>query len=198
MSSNSDGLPDLRQINKSEEIPLTDSDLNSLCPGVPITLFNALNDAGVTLDSILGAGDCGFVLFVQKEKPSLVSGHWLAAIRRASEGTVLLFDPYGGRSSPWNLNRTFISNRQLDALDQSEPHLDNLVKAAGLKPVYSTVRYQRMKEGVNTCGRHCVVRVLNREKSEEEYKEYISKFDEFGLNPDQAVTLITLERLEES
>lgn len=183
----------LNKVKSLEAVPLSETDMNKLCPGVPVTIFYDLQTK--TLDEVLGTNDCGIILFVESKEGANISGHWLAMIRRPSEGTVLLFDPYGGGRSPWNLDRTFVSNGTLNALHESAPYMDEIVQGAGLKPVYNKFRFQRMREGVNTCGRHCAVRVMNWDKSDDEYKSFIEHFSAMHMDPDEAVTFITQQKL---
>ena len=168
---------------------LTDSDLRKLLGrDIPITLYNDLE--GKSLGQIVDHSGRGIVLFVQKENSTMVEGHWLAVCRM--DDGVLIFDPYGGRQDPWFLNRTFVTERALDALDQEAPLLSSMVKASGLRPLFTGKRLQAMKEGIETCGRHCVVRLWNRHLSSAAYEKWLERQDD---NPDLTVCKQTYAKL---
>lgn len=149
---------------------LTDKDVHRLLPGVPLTLYSDLTDK--SLSSLLDSRGRGMILFVESEKSSTISGHWLA-VATQPDG-LLVFDPYGGRSQdPWYLDRKFISNRDEKALNESAPHLHKLITSAGIKPIYSTVRYQELQKGIDTCGRHCVVRLWHKDRDLKRYDSFM-------------------------
>lgn len=173
----------------SPSYALTQDDIQYLIPGITVTLYPDLD--GKTLDDLLDRSGRGMVLFVEHEDNDSIDGHWLA-LARQREG-LLMFDPYGGHAEPWFLDRTFVSDRTLKTLDEDAPKLDIIVKRANIKPIYSPTRYQRMVKGVDTCGRHCVVRLWNHEKNDSEYKMYLQSY---GEDYDKTVTDLTNARLK--
>lgn len=167
---------------------LSDSDLRALLPDIVITQYNELEDK--SLGQLLNDKGQGIILFVQEETRTVVSGHWLAICR--VQGGVLLFDPYGGKKDPWFLAHTWVSEEELDALDQETPILSEIVRKAGLRPVYNPDRLQKMKKGIETCGRHCVVRLWNQHQSSAEYSREIRAIDG---DPDLTVCRLTFDKL---
>lgn len=172
---------------------LTDKDVHKLIPGLPLTLYSDLPNK--TLGSLLDNRGRGLVLFVQDKDNSSVIGHWLAVATQPNG--LLVFDPYGGKEDPWYLDRKFISNRDQKALDETSPHLSTLIKNAGIRPIYSTERYQEMKKGIETCGRHCVVRLWHKDKDVQRYSRYMSnaRYLSGGASNDDIVTHWTDEVL---
>lgn len=169
---------------------LSQSDVQKLVPGITVTLYTEL--AGKSLAQLLDSKGRGMVLFVESETPLSISGHWLALIMQPSEGGLLIFDPYGGKVDPWYLDRTFVSARDLATLKESAPLLTDIVQSSGVRPLYSPIRYQQMKEDINTCGRHCVVRIWHQNKNNAEYDMYMRSF---GRPFDDVVTELTMQVL---
>lgn len=167
---------------------LSDTDLRALLPGVPITQYNELEDK--SLGNLIDQKGRGIVLFVQKETSRAVEGHWLG-LCRLNEG-LLAFDPYGGSRDPWYLDHTWSTSEQLDKLDQEAPILSRIIRHSGLQPVYNTVRLQVMKKGIETCGRHVVVRLWNQHMGTKEYAQWLKSEDG---NPDFTVCKLTYEKL---
>jgi hypothetical protein len=175
-------------LKKAYDTELSDDDLNALLPGIVITQYNELE--GKTLGNIVNDNGIGIVLFVQKETPTVTAGHWLAVGQR-SDG-VVLFDPYGGYRDPWFLGHTWVSNKTLKALDQDRPLLSSIITASGMRPLYNEHRLQKMAPGIDTCGRHCVVRLWNLHMDNDEYANWLI---EEGWNPDKTVTEMTFAKL---
>lgn len=167
---------------------LTDADMEILLPHTPITKYGDLQ--GKSLGHILDHEGRGIIFFAETETGSSLSGHWLA-VARQPDG-VLLFDPYGGTEDPWFLDHTWVSARTNKSLDQTGPFLQQLVQASGLRPLYNKHRLQRMKEGINTCGRHCVVRLWHSTLDSDAYAELLHA--EHG-NPDMTVAKLTYDKL---
>lgn len=167
---------------------LSDQDLHTLLPGVPITQYNELE--GKAFGELVDARGRGIIFFVQKEEPRVIEGHWLALLRQ--DDGVLLFDSYGGTKDPWYLASRWVSKRALEDLDQDAPVLADIVRASGLRPLYNPVRLQRMKEGISTCGRHCVVRLWHQDLQGEEYAHWLKAEDD---DPDYTVCALTYPAL---
>jgi hypothetical protein len=173
--------------------PLSNADLNFLLPTVPITTYARFAEYP-PLTSVVDSAGRGLVLFVSHVKGSTLTGHWLAILLRREHGTVLLFDPYGGKRDPWGLNHGFVrSRRVLSDLGEETPLLVPYFAQLGFKAVFNTTRDQEMALHIGTCGRHCVVRLWHMSMPDEEYDTWVHGFDE---SPDVVVTQLTDERLE--
>lgn len=183
------------EVKKSKRYPLSNTDINALLPGVPISTYARFGDAP-PLDTVLDAHGRGIVLFVKSMEGGVMNGHWLAIVAR-SDSTVLLFDPYGGRTDPWGLDHGFVDGgaAELSELGESRPLLAPYFERRGYKPVYNTTRLQVMSSDIGTCGRHCVVRLWRANTGDAEYKEWITGF---GVKPDEVVTRLTDDALDAS
>lgn len=176
---------DIRKVIQRE---LSDKDIRVLLPGVPITQYGDLDNKN--LSNIIDGKGRGIIFFVEQETPSSLNGHWLAVIRQ-NDG-VLLFDPYGGRKEPWYLDHTWVQARNLKRLHEDKPLLVGIVQRSGYKILYNEHRLQSMTKGVETCGRHCVVRCWNSGVDSDHYANWLIRQDG---NPDVTVSKLTYEKL---
>lgn len=169
---------------------LSDTELKKLCPGCPITEYSDVDEKD--LAECLGSSGRGFVLFVEEDSPDETTGHWLALSRRG--GTVEMFDPYGahGRGDPWFLDHTFIPPASLRALHEGMPTLQQWIHEHGFVPTANPYRFQVMKPGINTCGRHSAYRLMNSDLDIHGYKELVTaECAKQACTPDVLVTRIT-------
>jgi len=67
------------------------------------------------------------------------------------------------------------------------------MRKSGLPIYYNTHAFQTERGDVNTCGRHCVARLLYGNKSLSQYKAII---DKTGLSPDDFVAGLTFMKLK--
>jgi hypothetical protein len=95
------------------------------------------------------------------------------------------FDPYGDRPEE-QLDE--LPQSRLEQLDESQPYLTNLMRRSGLPIYYNTHAFQKESGDINTCGRHCVARLMFKDKTLEQYKKII---DKSGLCPDKFVSGLT-------
>lgn len=173
--------------------PLSNDDISALLPGVPITLYPAFAD-DPPLAAVADAHGRGVVLFLDSVQGTSLGGHWLAFIIR--NRVAELFDPYGGTGDPWQLDRTFVRKGvpALVRLGQEHPLMVPYFKRHGFGIDPSETRLQLMKEGVGTCGRHCVVRLWRSNLTSDAYATWLTSFPQ--QPPDVVVTLLTDQVLD--
>ena len=115
-----------------------------------------------------------------------IYGHWCLLIEYAD--SFLFFDPYGGspQSQRELVNRTF----------HSYPYLIDLVEQRAELPLnWSKTQYQSKKEGVNTCGRHVLIRAIHQSKGNAEYREWMkAKCKKYKTDPDGVVTILSNQK----
>lgn len=164
---------------------LSDDDLERLLPGTPALQYSDLG--GKSLEQITDGDGNAVVLFVQEETPTEVVGHWLAVCRQPTG--VLLFDPYGSvKPDPWYRNSKELSKAELAETHQTRPVLEGIVRDAGFEPLFNRTGYQTDRKDVNTCGRHCVVRIWNAHLNN---ADYTAALYAAGDNADTVVTRLT-------
>ena len=83
-------------------------------------------------------------------------GHWCIIMRYAN--TVEWFDPYG--SNPTH-TLNFISRAMNKKLDNTKSDITDLIKTVQSpdKFIYNKTAFQAEADGVNTCGKHCLLRL---------------------------------------
>lgn len=124
-------------------------------------------------------GRC-MVLFLTN---SPTEGHWCCMLRK--EKGIEFFDPYG--ESPDEVVDG-LSKSKLEQLDMTSPYLTRLLKASGIPVYYNSHQFQKDKEGVNTCGRWCVVRCFYAPYSLEQFKHVV---DSSNMTGDDFVSALT-------
>lgn len=133
-----------------------------------------------TLQDLLKPFNCVIFLYMSSHN----YGHYCALWQ--NEPHVLHFyDPYGVYIDK-QLN--FISSKKNKELGQEIKHLSELIlKDQSIKTIYvNHHKFQKLKKGVNTCGRHVLVRTLLRNLSEKEYEKLFK-----GKDADRVVVKVT-------
>ena len=178
---NSDGPP-----TKAQETALSGADMKKLLPHVPITVYADLLTSPV--DELFDAKGRCVVLFVAHDDPKGgADGHWLGLLRKG--GVLEFFDPYGGTHDPWYFDRT-LSGGASDGPTPS-PIAKALCTKLGVQPEFNKHRFQVLESGMNTCGRHCVVRLQKHQLSFPEYKNWMDAQCSSDITPDDVVTQLT-------
>ena len=101
------------------------------------------------IDDVFGNNDF-VVLLIQVRKNY---GHWVAILKYPENKTIELFDSYKGTIDN---ELSYVSATQKKLLGETRPYLSELIKESGWKQVVSPYRFQELKDGINTCGRHVV------------------------------------------
>jgi hypothetical protein len=92
-----------------------------------------------------------YAILLYESSPN--NGHWTGIMRYNNQ--VEYFDPYGGKPDA-PLHWVDANTRQ--QLGEGNPLLSQML--AQVPHCHNTVRYQKMKQGINDCGRHTVHRIL--------------------------------------
>lgn len=106
-------------------------------------------------------------------------GHWVAVIK-VNDNLIEFFDPLSSKPDrEWK----FISDEY-----KKKPYLSYLMKESPYNLSYNQYKFQKNKKGINTCGRHCALRIILKNYSLEQYKKFLTnkKYD-----PDFMVTVLT-------
>lgn len=116
------------------------------------------------------------VMLYPLESPMV--GHWVCIFKN-KDGDYSYFDPYGEPPEETKKDLPVEKQKELGIYeDILIPLLKKSAEKRGKGVVYSVVPYQKLKPGINTCGRHCVVRLAFHEASDEEYKKILDKMKE--------------------
>jgi len=170
-------------IEEIKEYPLGDSDLkNILGQNIKIISYPDLANYNNIDDIFDNEGRC-IILFLTENE---YTGHWLC-MHKDNEGIIHYFDPYGRGVDK---DKNWLSRSKLQELHQDKPLLMNLLRGSGKKVYFNTYDFQLDKEGINTCGRHCAVRLLYKDLDLDDYRKMIQ---ESNLSPDAFVSKITFD-----
>jgi len=96
-----------------------------------------------------------FKIFLIEDKPN--SGHWVCLLRYGDN--IEFFDSYGeGIDEEFKYIPKFIKNM----LNQNKKYLTYLLANAPkkYKIIYNKIPYQELNDGVSTCGKWCILRIL--------------------------------------
>ena len=169
---------------KAEAYTLSDDDIRSLLGGnIEITPYSKIKDAqniGELFDSRGRA-----IIFYPQQSENV--GHWTAMIRDGRH--IEFFDPYG---EPPDAQKDGLSKNQLERMRMEHPDLTRLLEDSGCRVIFNKVQLQKMANDVQTCGRHCVCRLLYYRLPIGKYRQMIQKT---GMTPDEFVVAKTYNSL---
>lgn len=137
----------LNNVESIEKVSIGDNDIRYYLPDVPIIKYSDFQKYSSIDDLLPNAGS--MLVYLIEDSPN--SGHWCCICKRNNE--ILCFDPYGNKVDS-DLKWTDMKNRRL--LGQGESHLSNLLNKCNNVVKYNNIDYQSHKDGINTCGRHCL------------------------------------------
>jgi hypothetical protein len=168
------------------DYPLSNEDINALLePDTNIITYPMLKNYSNIQDIFDSQGR--FMLLYPTENER--TGHWVCLIDHGN--SIEFFDPYGeGVDDALQYSGGMNRRRQLET---DRPLLSNLLKKSGKKVIYNKYPFQIENDDIATCGRHCVMRLLHKDKSLKEYANMIKKS---GLLPDEYVSKITHKYLD--
>jgi hypothetical protein len=168
-----------------EQYPLSDADIHQLLtPDTRIFTYADLNSID-DIDQLFDSEGRAIMLFAT-ESPTV--GHWIALHKNGD--SIEYFDPYGLKPEE---TKKWLTEEELEALNQDEPLLTHLLKNSGYKVYYNSYPFQGKGGDINTCGRHAVVRLLFKDVDLDDYREIIKAT---GMSPDQFVSATTYALLK--
>jgi len=99
-------------------------------------------------------GDDAYVVILVQSKAN--NGHWVCLLQY-DDGTVEQFDSYSGKIDS---ELKYISEAQQELLGEDEPLLTQLITRSRCKTVWSKYRFQKLNDNIDTCGKHCLLRII--------------------------------------
>ena len=146
---------------------LTDAEVLELVKGkAKVVTYDQLRRYD-SIDQLLRPHGAVFLLYQQQKN----HGHWVALFKRENnKGNVEIefFDPYGFFPD----EQLFWTDKEVrQQLHHDYPHLTKLLYKSprNYDLIYNEHKFQKFGKGVNTCGRWCVHRLQNRDKSLQSY-----------------------------
>jgi hypothetical protein len=172
-------------LKAAREYCLSDEDVNTLLsPNTRIVVYTDLYRMNRMDDALDGLGRC--ILLLPVSSPT--SGHWVSLWK---EGDVLhYFDPYG--YPPETFREWIRPAGRAIGMGLRHQVLLELLKTSGYDVRINQFPYQRNRDDINTCGRHCVTRLMLKDYDAKAYHNIVAMSKK---SPDDFVTLFTLEQL---
>ena len=155
-------------INRLQHYPISDNDILKVLDTNVIKYSNL--QYVKKIDDIL-RNDSLVILIESNNSPV---GHWVCIVKH--NNTLSYFDSYGRPPDP---------DIYLDG-GNTDPYLSKLLLDSPYDLEYNEYDYQA--RGVSTCGRHCIVRIIMKDKSLEDYNEFMRSFKD----DDALVSAITM------
>lgn len=163
---------------------LSDGDIRRLLgSGIKITTYPDLHKVS-HINELFDRKGRAIIFFPQTDEQT---GHWTCMMKNGR--TIEFFDPYG---EPPDFQKDFVPKPLLERMKMSEPRLAELLLDSGYKIVYNKEQVQELANDVQTCGRHCVGRLLFAHLPVKRYRAMMKKS---GLSPDEFVLKLTREEL---
>lgn len=172
-------------IKKNEHIALSNYEIIEKLNGkVNIVLYPDLYKY-TTIDQVLGKYGVAVLLFESRPK----YGHWVC-IFKIDNDTIEFFNPYGGYPDDSLL---LIKNKYRKESNQIDPVLSYLLLKCSYKLNYNEFQFQTKNSNIQTCGRHCIVRILFKNIDIYSYYEILDFLrKKWKITFDEIVTLLTL------
>ena len=129
--------------------------------------------------------DMSYKIILIEEQPN--KGHWVCILRYGK--TIEVFDSYGGTIDN---ELKYIPEVMKRMLGEDKKHLGRLLKAVEDRQViYSKKRLQKLKGGINTCGRWVILRILMMKQFFYTLNEFLAFIDnaveDTSFTPDELV-----------
>lgn len=177
------------EIDEEKAQPMDDSDIRDFLPDVKIMRYSDLKNYRTIQELLPNDIDYAIILYQESEN----KGHWVAVLRYNK--TFEFFDPYSSKNGEIDeplLWTPCIVRLKLNCHIPYMTRLFNNIDRSIYKAVYNPVKYQILRDDVNSCGRHCTFRILNLIKKgrdlEQYYKHMLKLKDKYKLNYDDIVT----------
>jgi hypothetical protein len=169
---------------QAQAYPLSDDDIRGLLGGnIEISPYPKIKDVQ-NIGELFDNRGRAIIFYPQQSENQ---GHWTCMIRDGRQ--IEFFDPYG---EPPDAQKDGLSKNQLERMRMDHPDLTRLLEESGCHVIFNKVQLQKMSNDVQTCGRHCVCRLLYYKMPLSRYRQMIQKS---GMTPDEFVVAKTYSNL---
>jgi hypothetical protein len=188
-------IPTTPKVFEALHTPTTDANIKKYFPDVNIIQYKDLKNYNSFEELCNNSQNACFLLYVNNKTPSQISGHWNCIMHNPEKGEINLFDSYGDLFNDHNL---ILIGKNRKMFGEEEPLLSNLIlKDNSINKIYYNNKPYQMKNGSQTCGRHCIFRLLNKNLNNSQYlrllnslKKKVSKTS--GVKPNYDELIINL------
>ena len=171
-----------KAIKALQKNSLSSEDVLEICKGKANLLTYPQLAEYTDLDDALGPHKALILLYETKKN----YGHWVCVFRRDKD-TLEFFDPYGTVPDD-ELKDIDMNFRKVN--NELKPHLLSLMAKTGNKIIYNNFKLQKLENDINTCGRWTGLRILLRDMTIEQFKDFIKQNPNYP--PDFIATILTI------
>jgi len=160
-------------IDQKKEIPMGEDELRAFIPNIKIIRYSDLKKHHKIEDLLTKPEDEAVILY----QNAPYSGHWCCITR--NDDKIDFYDSYGGKIDTQLEYITPEANKELGIDDT---YLSNLINNSNVIKHFSenTRKHQTFKNTgaeINTCGRHCLFRLLSFKENRCDNKEYAAMME---------------------
>jgi hypothetical protein len=173
---------DPEKLEEIEEKPMGDNDIKIYFPDAKIIVYNDLNDIK-SINELLPKDKSYFFLLIEQK---VNNGHWVCINKL--DNKIEFFDSYGGKPDS---QLSWIPMEKREELGSDEKRLTELFRKSGLKVNYNPFKYQEVDNDIQTCGRHCCMRIKTMldGKNLDDYHKYMKQLkDSRDMTFDEVVS----------
>lgn len=146
--------------------PLSGKEVAAWLPYARMFTFKELERMR-SIDELLGPSRTAIILY--ELQPSI--GHWTAVFQRP-DGVIECFDSLGYAPDS---EIGFVPADFREQSRQDHTHLLNLLAYTKNRVEYNELKLQKDKNGVSTCGRHCILRIAYRDISIKKFQQFMKR-----------------------
>lgn len=170
-------------MNQAKSYALSDDDIRSLLGDIKITTYADLKNMR-SINELFDRRGRAILFFPQQNEQQ---GHWCCLIK---DGRQIEFtDPYG---DPPDAQKDNLPNHKLQDMGMARDDLTRLLEESGARVIYNKIQLQKQDDSVQTCGRHCVTRLLYYKQPIQRFRSMIAKS---GMTPDEFSVNTTFKAL---
>ena len=163
--------------------PMSGEEIQNYLPNSVLTTYTELSKYN-DIDHLFGNYDIIILLY---QMTSEFSGHWVVLLRNNETKHIHFFDSYGMRIDK-ELN--YISNNVKLLINGNNRILSKMLRASNYVVTYNNKQYQKNGSKYQTCGRHCILRAINKDIDEDFYNNFY--FEGKKLSPDDIVSILII------
>lgn len=164
-------------LDKYKDIPLSDADVRRLVGDKANVITYSQLRGYNTIDQVLGPYKCCFLLYEWRKG----YGHWTLLTRH--KNLIEFFNPYGGKPDDELDN---VNPELREELGEDHPYLCDLLRKCNYDLSYNEFQFQKLDQGVKSCGRWTVIRALLKDMDLYDFQKLF-----YDLYADDIVTVIT-------
>jgi hypothetical protein len=156
--------------------PITDAQIHHYFPNINVIQYKDLKNYHSIADLCNNDHNACFILYVNDSFNNggvkTVSGHWNALIYDPAHNSVNLFDSYGDCFNDRNL---ILIGKNRKLFGENEPLLSNmLLSDKSIDTIHYNNKPYQLKNGSQTCGRHCIYRLQNKDMNNTQYHRHLT------------------------